>query len=84
LLHQYQRKTDTQGRLIATKEDVGLATHLFFDAIILKVDELSGSVRQFFDRLKQYVKQQPTGSTYKFTQKEIRQFMKLSNTPVNN
>lgn len=84
LLHQYQRKTDTQGRLIATKEDVGLATHLFFDAIILKVDELNGSVRQFFDRLKQYVKQQPTGSTYKFTQKEIRQFMKLSNTPVNN
>lgn len=84
LLHQYQRKTDTQGRLIATKEDVSLATHLFFDAIILKVDELNGSVRQFFDRLKQYVKQQPTGSTYKFTQKEIRQFMKLSNTPVNN
>jgi len=84
LLHQYQRKTDTQGRLIATKDDVSLATHLFFDAIILKVDELNGSVRQFFDRLKEYVKGQPSGSTYKFTQKEIRQYMKLSNTPVNN
>lgn len=84
LLHQYQRKTDVQGRLIATKEDVSLATHLFFDAIVLKVDELNGSVRQFFDRLKGYVKQQPAGTTYKFTQREIRQFMKLSNTPVNN
>lgn len=84
LLHQYQRKTDAQGRLIATKDDVSLATHLFFDAIVLKVDELNGSVRQFFDRLKGYVKQQPAGTTYKFTQREIRQFMKLSNTPVNN
>lgn len=84
LLHQYQRKTDTQGRLIATKDDVSLATHLFFDAIILKVDELNGSVRQFFDRLKEYVKKQPAGSTHKFTQREIRQEMKLSNTPVNN
>lgn len=84
LLHQYQRKTDAQGRLIATKEDVELGVSIFFDAIIMKVDELSGSTRQFFDRLKEYVNKQPTGTTYKFSQREIRQEMKLSNTPVNN
>lgn len=84
LLHQYQRKTDAQGRLIATKEDVKLGMEIFFDAIIMKVDELSGSTRQFFDKLKEYVKQQPAGTTYKFSQREIRQEMKLSNTPVNN
>jgi len=84
LLHQYQRKTDAQGRLIATKEDVKLAVEIFFDAIVMKVDELNGSTRQFFDKLKDYVKSQPAGSTHKFTQREIRQYTKLSNTPVNN
>ncbi|MFC7773987.1 hypothetical protein [Flavobacterium sp. GCM10027622] len=84
ILQQYQRKTDAQGRLIATKADVNLAVEIFFDAIILKVDELNGSVRQFFDRLKEYVKKQPAGTTHKFTQREIRQEMKLSNTPAYN
>ena len=84
LLHQYQRKTDVQGRLIATKDDVKLAVEIFFDAIIFKVDELNGNTRQFFDKLKEYVKQQPSGSTHKFTQREIRQYTKLSNTPVSN
>ncbi len=84
LLHQYQRKTDAQGRLITTKEDVKLAVEIFFDAIVMKVDELNGSTRQFFDKLKDYVKSQPAGSTHKFTQREIRQYTKLSNTPVNN
>jgi hypothetical protein len=84
ILNQYQRKTDPQKRLVATKEDVGLAVDIFFDAIILKVDELNGSVRQFFDRLKEYIKKQPAGSTHKFTQREIRQEMKLSHTPANN
>ncbi|MEZ0007943.1 hypothetical protein ABH942_003329 [Flavobacterium sp. 28YEA47A] len=84
ILHQYQRRADAQGRLIASKEDVRLAVEIFFDAIILKVDELNGSVRQFFDRLKEYVKKQPAGTTHRFTQREIRQEMKLSKTPANN
>lgn len=84
ILHQYQRKMDSHGRLIATKEDVQLATEIFFDAILMKTDDLNGSIRQFFDKLKEYVKKQPAGSTYKFKQSEIRQEMKLSNTPVNN
>ena len=80
ILHQYQRKTDSYGRLIATKEDVRMAVEVFFGAIMLKVDELDGSTRQFFDRLKGYVKAQTTGTTYKFTQREIRQAMKLPKT----
>lgn len=84
ILHQYQRERDAQGRLIAAKEDVRLAVEIFFDAIVLKVDELNGSVRQFFERLKEYVRKQPSGTTHKFTQREVRQEMKLSKTPANN
>lgn len=82
LLHQYQRKTDDKGRLIATKEDVKMATEIFFNAILLKVDELDGSTRQFFESLKDFVKSQPTGSTYKFKQIEIRQHTNLAKTTV--
>lgn len=82
LLHQYQRKTDDKGRLVATKEDVQTATEIFFNAIILKVDELDGSTRQFFEKLKAFVKAQPTGTTYKFRQIEIRQHTNLAKTTV--
>jgi ABC-type molybdenum transport system ATPase subunit/photorepair protein PhrA len=50
LLHQYQRKKDEQGRLIATKEDLKLACDIMFDAIMWKIDELDSSLRQFFER----------------------------------
>ncbi|WP_294963415.1 hypothetical protein [uncultured Flavobacterium sp.] len=83
ILHQYQRQTDSQKRLISTKEDVQLAVEIFFDAIIMKVDDLSGNIRQFFEKLKDYCKKQPAGTTYKFTQREIRQEIKLSATPIN-
>ncbi|TRW21463.1 hypothetical protein FMM05_20135 [Flavobacterium zepuense] len=82
LLHQFRRKADPQGRLIATTEDIRAATEIFFNAIVLKVDELDASSRQFFERLKAYVKAQATGTTYKFTQREIRQETKLAKTTV--
>ncbi len=80
LLHQYQRKTDDKGRLIATKEDVNLAVEIFFDAIIIKVDELDGSTRQFFEKMKVFVKKQPNGTTYRFSAREIRQELNASKT----
>lgn len=80
ILHQYQRKTDTQGRLITTKEDVRMAVELFFSAIVVKVDELDASTRQFFDGLKTFVKGHEKGTTYKFSQREIRQYLKLGKT----
>ena len=82
ILHQYQRKTDDKGRLIATKEDIRMAIEIFFNAIILKIDELDASTRQFFELLKTYISNQPTGSKYKFTQREIRQHSNLAKTTV--
>lgn len=73
LLHQYQRKPDDKGRLLATKEDISTAVEIFFSAIILKVDELDASTRQFFESIKAYVKTKPKGTTHKFSALEIRQ-----------
>jgi len=47
-----------------------------FDSIILKVDELDGSLRQFYEKLKKYVEKR--GEDYEFTRLEIRQDFKIS------
>ncbi|TPG31096.1 hypothetical protein [Flavobacterium pectinovorum] len=80
ILHQYQRKTDSKGRLIATKEDLESAVDIFFSSIIIKVDELDKSTRQFFENLKGYVKSQKNGSTHRFTNREMRQKLNISKT----
>lgn len=80
LLHQYQRKTDDKGRLVTTKEDIRKAVDIFFNAIIIKVDELDGSTRQFFERMKMYVRKQPKGTTHRFMVKDIRQEMNIGTT----
>lgn len=80
ILHQYQRKTDSKGRLIATKEDVQKAVEIFFSSIIIKVDELDKSTRQFFELLKGFVRSKPNGTTYKFMTREIRQELNISKT----
>ncbi|RUT67803.1 hypothetical protein D0817_24425 [Flavobacterium cupreum] len=80
ILHQYQRKTDSKGRLISTKEDVKSAVDIFFTSIIIKVDELDKSTRQFFENLKGYVKSQQNGTTHRFTNREIRQKLNISKT----
>lgn len=78
LLNQYQRQKDRQGRLITAKEDVETAIDIMFDSIILKVDELDGSLRDFYERLKKYVLQK--GKSYAFSRLEIRQALKVSKT----
>ena len=80
ILHQYQRKTDAKGRLITTKEDVQKAVDIFFSSIIIKVDELDKSSRQFFELLKGFVKNQTNGTTHRFTIREIRQELNISKT----
>lgn len=80
ILHQYQRKQDDKGRLIATKEDITQAVEIFFSSIVIKVDELDKSTRQFFERLKGYVKSQPNGTTHRFCTREVRQGLNLSST----
>jgi DNA primase len=73
LINQYQRKKDKQGRLITEPQDLQTACEIMFDSIMLKVDELDGSLRQFFESLKAYI--MGNGSDYQqyeFTQREIR------------
>lgn len=76
LLNQYQRKTDKQGRLITEKEDLQTACDVLFESIVLKVDELDGSLRGFYEKLKNYI--QSKGKDYQFTQREVRQHLNIS------
>lgn len=78
LLNQYQRKQDEKGRLITQKEDLQTACDILFESIVLKVDELDGSLRQFFEQLKQYV--QKKGHDYEFNRFEIREATGVSKT----
>lgn len=76
LLNQYQRKTDHQGRLITETEDLQTACNVLFESIVLKVDELDGSLRGFYEKLKNYIL--PKGENHEFTQREIRQYLNIS------
>jgi len=78
LLHQYQRKTDHLGRLIAEPSDLQAACDILFDAILLKVDELDGALRYFYERLKTYVLTR--GKDYEFSRREVRQALRISKT----
>jgi DNA primase len=84
ILHQYQRKQDAQGRLISEKEDLQIAAEIMFESIVLKVDELDGSLRQFYERLKTYVKTKGNGhhESYEFSQREIRHALHLSKSQL--
>jgi len=46
----------------------------------LKVDELDGSLRQFFERLKEYVGDK--GKEYEFSQREIRLSLRISKSQM--
>ena len=68
-INQYQREQTQDGKLITTIEDIENATEILFESIVLKVDELDGSLRQFFEKIKKYLKDK----NQEFTQREIRQ-----------
>lgn len=84
LMHQYQRKKDERGRLISEKEDLQVAAEILFESILLKVDELDGSLRQFYERLKQYIKTKGNShhESYEFGQREVRQALQVSKTQL--
>ena len=77
-INQYQRNLTNDNQLITEIEDIEQATEILFESIVLKVDELDGSLRQFFERLKKYTKAKDT----EFTQREIRQEMNISKTQL--
>ena len=55
ILNQYQRRTQN-GRIVTQIEDIENAVEILFDSIILKIDELDGSLRQFYEKLKKRFK----------------------------
>ena len=83
LLNQYQRSKDQHSRLITEKEDIQTAIEIMFESIILKIDELDGSLRQFYEDLKDYIiKQGEEYQNYKFAQREIRQALNMSKSQL--
>lgn len=82
ILHQFQREKDERGRLITQAEDLKIACDILFDALMLKVDDLDSSLRQFFDRMKSFISEQTKakGSEYQFTQREVRLALNVSKT----
>ena len=80
ILNQYQRSKASTGELLTEKEDIKTAIEIMFDSIILKVDELDGSLRLFYEDLKTYVLKQ--GKEYAFIQREIRHTFKISKTQL--
>ena len=78
LLNQYQRERDARGRLVTAPEDLRVACEVLFESIVLKVDELDGSLRQFFERVKNYVRTK--GENYAFDRFELRRATGVSKT----
>lgn len=77
-LNQYQRQLTKDNQLITQIEDIEQATEVLFESIVLKVDELDGSLRQFFERLKKYVK----NDSEEFILRDIRQELNVSKTQI--
>jgi DNA primase len=55
IINQYQRRASA-GKIVTEIEDVENAVEILFESIILKIDELDGSLRQFFEKLKKKFK----------------------------
>lgn len=83
--HQYQREVktdpDTQEQFIETTlEDIAAANALLKDILLAKADELSGACRNFFEVLKNYLKEKKQQSFYA---KEIRSEMRTHYATLN-
>ena len=75
--HQRQRERDARGRLVATAHDLRQAAEVLFEAILLKADELDGSLRRFYEAVKDHLAgtEQDT-----FAQRELRAAVGVSQT----
>lgn len=84
LVHQYKRQKDSRGRLISRKDDLLIAADIMFESILLKIDELDGSLRQFYERLKDYIKGMGGDhyETYTFGQREVRMALNVSKSQL--
>jgi len=74
IIHQYQRQVSSEGNHLITEiEDIENAVEILFESIILKIDELDGSLRQFFEKLKKAFKEE---SFTRFDAMEVTGFKK--------
>lgn len=55
IINQYQRRSQNN-RIVTEIIDIENAVEILFESIILKIDELDGSLRQFFEKLKKKFK----------------------------
>ena len=55
IINQYQRRASA-GKIVTEIVDIENAVEILFESIILKIDELDGSLRQFFEKLKKKFK----------------------------
>ena len=74
--HQRKRTTDREGNifLISTLEDVEWANYLCRDALLRKSDELGGKTRNFFESMKEFIRELKSRSFYA---KEIRRHFRM-------
>jgi energy-coupling factor transporter ATP-binding protein EcfA2 len=82
LLNQYQRQKDKQGRLITEREDIKAAIEILFESIILKVDELDGSLRQFYEQLKMFTEQKAKEENKLITDIDFNRFEVMQYTGI--
>ncbi|OFX20866.1 MAG: hypothetical protein A2033_07885 [Bacteroidetes bacterium GWA2_31_9] len=85
VINQYQRKKAKSpshggvGEVLITEiEDIETAIDIMFESIVLKVDELDGSLRQFFEKLKKYVEKR--NRNFEFSRFEVREATGLGKT----
>ncbi len=78
LLNQFQRRQTPQKQLIAEIEDIETAIDMIFESIVLKVDELDGSLRQFYEQLKAFILHK--SPNYEFNRFEVRAATGLGKT----
>ena len=57
IVNQNQRRASASNQLITEIEDIEQAIEILFESIILKIDELDGSLRQFLEKLKKAFKE---------------------------
>jgi len=80
--HQREKKTDPvtgEVYIETTLEDIEEANELMKDVLLRKADELSGATRNYFEQLKELLKEQKQST---FTNKDIRKALRLPGTTV--
>jgi DNA primase len=82
LYHQYQREkkvdNNNQHYIETTIEDIAIANWLVKESFLRKSDELSGELREFFERLKGHTKKEQS-----FYAKQVRESFRMNPMRVN-